>query len=136
MARGPSRTASESAIRALRRTELRIGTSGWHYQPRKGSFYPEDLKIKDFLPYYITQFDTTEINNSFYRLPTEKAVADRHDSTPEGFLFAWKMSRLVTHMKRLKDVEENIAFVMRRMAGLMDKFGPVLIQLPPLRPGS
>jgi uncharacterized protein YecE (DUF72 family) len=77
------------------------------------------------------RFDTAEINNSFYRLPTENAVKVWRDSTPEGFLFAWKVSRFITHMKRLKDVEDSIDLVFGRMAALGEKFGPVLFQLPP-----
>lgn len=111
--------------------EIRIGTSGWHYRSWHGPFYPESLKIKDFLSYYVSRFDTAEINNSFYRLPSEQAVRAWHDSTPDGFLFAWKVSRFVTHMKRLKDIEESIDLVFGRMAALGDKFGPVLFQLPP-----
>jgi len=111
--------------------ETRIGTSGWHYTSWHGPFYPRDLRVKDFLAYYVEQFDTAEINNSFYRLPTENAVGTWRDSTPEGFLFAWKASRFITHMKRLKDIEESVALVFGRMAALGDKFGPVLFQLPP-----
>ncbi|WP_445504869.1 DUF72 domain-containing protein [Microvirga sp. G4-2] len=109
-----------------------MGTSGWHYRSWHGPFYPEGLKIKDFLSYYVTQFDTAEINNSFYRLPTEQAVRAWQESVPEGFLFAWKASRFITHMKKLKDVEESIDLVFSRMEGLGDTFGPVLFQLPPM----
>jgi uncharacterized protein YecE (DUF72 family) len=120
----PSRLASTAP-------EIRIGTSGWHYKSWHGPFYPADLKIKDFLSYYIGRFDTAEINNSFYRLPTEQAVRAWHDAAPAGFLFAWKASRYITHMKRLKDIEESIDLVFGRMNALGDKFGPVLFQLPP-----
>jgi uncharacterized protein YecE (DUF72 family) len=116
---------------AARRPELRVGTSGWHYRSWHGPFYPARLKIKDFLSYYVQRFDTAEINNSFYRLPTEQAVAAWRDSTPGGFLFAWKVSRYITHMKRLKEIEESIDLVFGRMAGLSAKFGPVLFQMPP-----
>jgi uncharacterized protein YecE (DUF72 family) len=116
---------------ATPQTEIRIGTSGWHYKSWHGPFYPSALRIKDFLSFYIGLFDTAEINNSFYRLPTEQAVRAWHDAAPEGFLFAWKVSRFITHMKRLKDVEESIDLVFGRMAGLGEKFGPVLFQLPP-----
>jgi uncharacterized protein YecE (DUF72 family) len=98
----------------------------WH-----GPFYPSDLKIKDFLAFYVTRFDTAEINNSFYRLPSETAVKTWCDSTPEDFLFAWKVSRFITHMKRLKDVADSLALVFGRMAALGDRFGPALFQLPP-----
>lgn len=111
--------------------EIRVGTSGWHYKSWHGPFYPETLKIKDFLSYYGEQFDTAEINNSFYRLPTEQAVQTWRDSVPGGFLFAWKVSRFITHMKKLKDVAESIDLVFGRMAGLGDAFGPALFQLPP-----
>jgi uncharacterized protein YecE (DUF72 family) len=111
--------------------QVRVGTSGWHYRSWHGPFYPADIKIKDFLGYYTGRFDTAEINNCFYRLPTEQAVRSWHDTTPAGFLLAWKASRFITHMKRLKDIEDSIALVFGRMAGLGDKFGPVLFQLPP-----
>jgi uncharacterized protein YecE (DUF72 family) len=110
---------------------LRIGTSGWHYASWRGRFYPPEAKPKELLAFYSRRFDTTELNNTFYRLPTEKTLMAWRDGTPEGFLFAWKASRMITHMKRLKDVEENIAFVFGRMDALGDKFGPVLFQLPP-----
>jgi len=119
------------ATRPPEAPEVRIGTSGWHYKSWHGPFYPADVKIKDFLPYYVSRFDTSEINNSFYRLPTEQAVKAWHDGTPENFLFAWKISRFITHMKRLNDIEDSIALVFGRMAGLAEKFGPVLFQLPP-----
>jgi uncharacterized protein YecE (DUF72 family) len=111
--------------------EIRIGTSGWHYRSWHGPFYPARLKIKDFLSYYVQRFDTAEINNSFYRLPTEQAVRAWQESTPKHFLFAWKASRFITHMKRLKGIEESIDLVFGRMSALREKFGPVLFQLPP-----
>jgi len=110
---------------------MRIGTSGWHYKSWHGPFYPLDVKIKDFLSYYVTRFDTAEINNSFYRLPTEKAVEAWRDAVPDCFVFAWKVSRYITHMKRLKDIEDSIALVFGRMAGLGNRLGPALFQLPP-----
>lgn len=125
--RGPSVTSPSSAKAGL----LRIGTSGWHYDSWQGLFYPEGLKTKDFLSYYITRFDTTELNNPFYRTPTETAVKAWREATPEGFLFAWKLSRVITHMKRLKEVEENVPFVLARARHLGPKLGPVLVQLPP-----
>jgi len=127
----PSRSGLPDAEIHPAATEIRVGTSGWHYRSWHGPFYPASTKIKDFLAFYTRQFDTAEINNSFYRLPTEQAVGAWRDGTPEGFLFAWKASRFITHMKRLKDIEESIELVFRRMAGLKDKFGPVLFQLPP-----
>jgi uncharacterized protein YecE (DUF72 family) len=110
---------------------LRIGTSGWHYASWRGPFYPEDLKPKDYLAFYIRRFATTELNNPFYRAPSEATVAAWRDGTPPDFLFAWKASRVITHMKRLKNVEENIPFLMNRARLLGEKLGPILVQLPP-----
>jgi len=126
----PAARAPQDEAGAMSRA-LRIGTSGWHYKSWHGPFYPQSVRIKDFLGFYTGRFDTAEINNSFYRLPTENAVAAWREGTPEGFLFAWKVSRFITHMKRLKDIEDSVDLVFGRMAGLGDKFGPVLFQLPP-----
>lgn len=111
--------------------DLRVGTSGWSYKDWRGPFYPPETKASDLLAFYASRFDTTEINASFYRVPTEKAVAAWRDGTPDGFLFAWKASRFITHTKRLRDVDESLQFVFGRMAALDDRFGPVLFQLPP-----
>ncbi len=112
-------------------TQLRIGTSGWHYGSWRGPFYPKEVKIKELLSFYASRFDTAEINNSFYRLPTVKAIAEWRETVPEGFVFAWKASRFMTHFRRLKDCEDSIEMVFGRMAGLGPAFGPVLFQLPP-----
>jgi uncharacterized protein YecE (DUF72 family) len=111
---------------------LRIGTSGWHYASWSGPFYPTTLKPADFLAFYQSRFSSVEINNSFYRLPSAEAVAAWREGTPDDFLFAWKASRFITHMKKLKGVEESLDLVFGRMAGLGPKFGPVLFQLPPM----
>jgi uncharacterized protein YecE (DUF72 family) len=114
--------------------EVRIGVSGWSYPHWRGAFYPEGLRVKDQLAYCAARFPTLEINGSFYRLPTEKAVAgwrDAGDAGSEGFVFAWKASRYITHYRRLKDVEESLQLVFGRMAGLGDRMGPALFQLPP-----
>ena len=131
IAPGPSRSARPADLRSVKGGALRIGTSGWHYDSWRGPFYPPDLKPKDFLAFYGERFATTELNNTFYRLPTTKALEAWRDGTPDDFLFAWKASRMITHLKRLKDVEENITFVFERMRALEGKFGPVLFQLPP-----
>ena len=112
-------------------TDLRIGCSGWSYKDWRGPFYPLQVKVKDHLAYYATRFSTAEINASFYRLPTEKAVAAWRDAVPDGFLFAWKASRFLTHNKKLKEPEDSLALILGRMEGLGDRYGPVLFQLPP-----
>ena len=112
--------------------ELRIGCSGWSYRHWKGGvFYPERLKARDELAYYATRFDTAEINGSFYRLPAESMVDGWRERSPAGFLFAWKASRFITHMKRLLDPEEPLELMFSRTDRLGDKLGPILFQLPP-----
>lgn len=109
-----------------------IGTSGYVYRHwRKGVFYPQGLPARDELGYYATRFRTLELNNSFYRLPTQ-AMFDRwRDTTPPGFQFAVKASRYITHIKRLSDVGNELALFLDRAERLGPKLGPVLFQLPP-----
>jgi uncharacterized protein YecE (DUF72 family) len=113
---------------------LRIGCSGWNYDHwRNGVFYPPRLPPRRWLEYYAQHFDTVEVNATFYRLPREAAVAKWVASTPGGFLFAVKMSRYVTHVKRLRDLPASLALFYGRLAPLVAaaKLGPVLWQLPP-----
>ena len=111
--------------------QVLIGCSGWAYKDWKGDFYPADLKDKDRLAYYQSRFPTLEINASFYRLPSEKAVKHWAESAPPGFVYAWKASRYITHNKKLKDCQDSIALVFGRMAPLGVK-GPVLLLIVPL----
>lgn len=113
-------------------SELRIGCSGWSYRDWAGPFYPPRVKARDRLAWYATRFDTVEINGSFYRLPSEAAVAAWAAAAPEGFVFAWKVSRFITHNKKLKGCEGPVDLVFGRMRGLGRAFGPALIQLPPM----
>lgn len=112
-------------------TELRIGTSGWHYADWWGPFYPKGVKKKDALDYYVTQFNATELNAPFYRTPTEKAVANWRDAAPEDFRFAWKASRFITHWRRLNVDEHSMQLLESRLELLRGNLGPVLFQLPP-----
>ena len=80
-----------------------IGTSGWTYDGWRGPFYPPDVAKAEWLCWYALQFPTTEINGSFYRTPSLKAVAVWRDQTPKDFLFAWKASKFITHWKRLSE---------------------------------
>jgi uncharacterized protein YecE (DUF72 family) len=111
--------------------QLWIGTSGWHYKHWRGCFYPEYFKSSQYLSWYARHFHTVEINNCFYRLPTESAVENWHRETPGGFCFAVKASRYLTHMKRLMNAEEGLKTYLDRMEGLREKLGPILFQLPP-----
>jgi uncharacterized protein YecE (DUF72 family) len=112
-------------------TPYRIGTSGWNYAHWRGRFYPEKLPGSKWLAHYATHFDTVECNATFYRLPSEKTFRTWKASTPEGFLWALKASRLVTHYRRLRDVREPLEQFLCHARLLGDKLGPVLFQLPP-----
>ncbi len=114
-----------------RQAAVRIGTSGWHYPHWRGPFYPENFSASKMLDFYARQFDTVELNNTFYRLPPETALDDWRGRTPEGFLFAAKGSRFLTHMKKLKEPEPGIAKYFELVEQLGPKLGPVLFQLPP-----
>jgi uncharacterized protein YecE (DUF72 family) len=110
--------------------EIRIGCSGWSYKPWRGIFYPQALPQKRWFEFYAGQFDTAEINASFYRLPSEATVANWAASAPKDFIWSWKASRYITHNKKLSDCADSIALVFGRMAPLGEA-APVLFQLPP-----
>jgi uncharacterized protein YecE (DUF72 family) len=108
-----------------------VGTSGYHYKHWVGKFYPKGLKPQQMLAFYTQQFDTVELNNSFYRLPSGEAFESWRRSTPKGFCFAVKASRYITHMKKLKDPESGLSNFLPRAEALGKKLGPILFQLPP-----
>jgi uncharacterized protein YecE (DUF72 family) len=113
---------------------VRIGCSGWNYKHwRDGVFYPPRLPPRRWLDWYAQHFDTVEVNATFYRLPRESAVANWVETSPRGFLFAVKMSRYVTHQKRLRDLPPSLEVFYERIGPLVHspKLGPVLWQLPP-----
>jgi uncharacterized protein YecE (DUF72 family) len=111
--------------------DIRIGTSGYHYKHWRGPFYPEKTPASKMLEFYCKHFDTLELNNSFYRLPTESAFDDWRNVTPPNFVFAVKASRFLTHNKKLKDPEQALHNLLPRAAHLGHKLGPILFQLPP-----
>jgi uncharacterized protein YecE (DUF72 family) len=111
--------------------DIRVGTSGWHYKHWLGNFYPAKMPASQMLAYYCERFDTVEINNSFYRLPTEKSLAMWRDATPKHFVFAAKGSRFLTHMKKLKDAEQGLERFLNAVNLLRPKLGPIVFQLPP-----
>ena len=110
---------------------LRIGTSGWNYPEWKGSFYPKDMKPAGMLAYYARRFATVEVNNTFYRMPTPKAVAGWAAGVPEGFVFVLKAPQRITHFARLRDVDEPVRLFCDTARALGAKLGPLLFQLPP-----
>src|SRR5438309_2343906 len=83
--------------------QIRIGTSGWHYKHWCGPFYPKKCPSSQWFELYARVFDTVEVNNTFYRLPTEDALRNWHDAAPRKFCFSVKASRFITHIKRLRD---------------------------------
>jgi uncharacterized protein YecE (DUF72 family) len=110
---------------------VRAGTSGFSYKEWKGSFYPEKMKEADMLPYYAERFDTVELNNTFYRLPNESTLQQWAARVPEGFRFSLKASRIITHIRRLKDVAEPVAYLYSVTESLGAARGPVLFGMPP-----
>ncbi len=112
--------------------DIRIGISGWRYKPWRGTFYPEDLIQKKELEYASRQFNSIELNGSFYSLHSPEAHQRWYDETPDDFQFSLKGSRYVTHMRRLKEVEVPLAnFFAQGLLRLGKKLGPMLWQFPP-----
>jgi uncharacterized protein YecE (DUF72 family) len=110
---------------------LFVGTSGWIYKGWAGSFYPEGLAAREHLSYYASQFNTVEINASFYRLPSENMARGWRERAPEGFIYAVKGSRFITHMKKLNVERKSIDIFFERAALVKEHLGPILWQLPP-----
>src|SRR3954470_21691343 len=111
---------------------VHIGCSGWSYTDWRGRLYPEGLPQSRWLERYAEVFDTVEVNNTFYRLPTENAVRGWVERTPDDFCFTVKASRYLTHVKRLKEMPTYVARFYERIQALVEspKLGPVLWQLP------
>ena len=113
-------------------SELWVGTSGYVYPHwRRGVFYPVGLRQRDELAFYARHFSTVELNNPFYRLPEPEIFERWRDAVPEGFVFAVKASRYITHVRRLRDVAEPLALLLDRASLLESRLGPLLFQLPP-----
>jgi uncharacterized protein YecE (DUF72 family) len=110
---------------------IRIGTSGYHYKHWIGRYYPAGIKPAKMLEHYLRDFDSVELNNTFYRLPDESTFDAWRDSTPDDFLFAVKGSRFITHMIKLKDAQRGLTNFLPRAERLREKLGPILWQLPP-----
>jgi uncharacterized protein YecE (DUF72 family) len=114
------------------RRPLWVGCSGWNYNDWRERFYPKGLPARRWLEHYAEHFQTVEVNNTFYRLPNESAVAAWAEQTPDDFIFTVKASRYLTHMKRLTDMDAGVERFYERIQPLIDagKLGPVLWQLP------
>ena len=110
---------------------LIVGTSGWQYRHWRDVLYPRDVPQRRWLEHYAERFATVENDGTFYRLPARETFAGWRERTPAGFVMAIKASRYLTHIKRLKDPAEPVARLLDAAAGLGQRLGPVLLQLPP-----
>jgi uncharacterized protein YecE (DUF72 family) len=111
--------------------EIRIGTSGFIYKHWRGVYYPEKMAQKHWFGHYTRDFDTVELNNTFYRLPPEKTFEHWREVAPAGFLFTFKASRYITHIKRLLEPEQTLAKFLAGVRLTAEHLGPLLFQLPP-----
>jgi uncharacterized protein YecE (DUF72 family) len=141
IASGPAPTRSSSPSATSRRSSasddpgarpVRIGCSGWNYDDWRGRLYPEGLGKARWLERYGEEFDTVEVNSTFYRLASRDAVARWVEQTPPDFLFAAKASRYLTHIRRLREIDDGIARYYERIQPLVEspKLGPIVWQLP------
>src|ERR1051325_8362456 len=128
---GCSVRTPHSGLRTVRRGELRIGTSGYQYTHWKGAFYPRNLPRSQWFAYYARHFETVEINNTFYRLPTAQVFDAWRAAAPAGFLYALKFSSYGTHRKRLREPKQPVQLYLSRAKRLQTALGPILVQLPP-----
>ena len=109
---------------------IHIGTSGWSYKHWKNIFYPPKLKPAEWIHFYSDHFKTTEINGSFYKLPSEETIVEWTKKVTDDFLFCPKMSRFLTHMKKLNEPEEPLERFFGIFEPIKKMMGPVLLQLP------
>lgn len=112
-------------------SEIRIGTSGWVYKHWQNRFYPSEISQKNWLQYYSSNFDTVEINSTFYRLQRSSTFKKWYTEVGDDFVFSVKASRYITHIKRLKIESDSLDKLLNGVAELKEKTGPVLFQLPP-----
>ncbi len=108
-----------------------MGTSGWQYRDWRGVLYPAGVPQRRWLEHYAAHFATVENNNTFYRLPARETFAGWRERTPADFVMAVKASRFLTHVRRLRDPAEPARRLLGAAAGLGDRLGPLLLQLPP-----
>ena len=112
-------------------TVVHVGTSGYNYPEWRGSFYPATLPASAMLRFYTERFTTVEINATFYRMPTATTIEGWAATAPSGFRFTLKAPQRITHMRRLRDVDEPLRMFCDVARVLGDKLGPLFFQLPP-----
>ncbi len=108
-----------------------IGTSGWSYSSFQKIFYPPELKSKDWLKFYSQNFDTVELNVTFYRTPRPSTFKKWYEETPPHFVFSLKVPKIITHMKKLRDIKEPLENFLKSISPLQEKARVLLFQLPP-----
>ncbi|HAR95606.1 MAG TPA: DUF72 domain-containing protein [Deltaproteobacteria bacterium] len=111
--------------------KIYAGTSGYSYEEWKGIFYPEKISPKEMLHFYSERFETVEINNTFYRMPSKLVLTDWTNQVPDDFIFAFKAPQVITHVKRLRNVVQATGYLLRALSVLAERLGPVLFQFPP-----
>ena len=110
--------------------KIYTGTSGYGYKEWKGKFYPEKISPREMLRFYSERLNSVEINNTFYHMPTEVVLSSWAGQVPDDFVFALKSPQIITHLKRLKNVEEETGYLFRTLSVLKQKLGPILFQFP------
>lgn len=110
--------------------KLHVGASGYAYKEWKGPFYPEKIPSKDMLRFYSEHLSAVEINSTYYRMPTQKVLTSWAQQVPEDFVFTFKASQRITHIKRLKEVEQETEYLLTTLSALKERLGPILFQFP------
>jgi uncharacterized protein YecE (DUF72 family) len=110
---------------------LHLGTIGWSYNFWKGNFYPKKTLSKDYLAYYSQQFNTVEVDSTFYRIPTQPTIIKWKQQTTQNFVFSLKFPQLITHIKVLKDCQYETDVFLKTVSLLEEKLGALLLQFPP-----
>lgn len=110
--------------------KLHVGTMGWSYNFWVGKLYPEGTAPKDFLTEYSKQFNTVEVDSTFYRIPSKDTVIKWKEQTPADFLFSAKFPQVITHVKMLQNCEREVSVFIERISQLQSKLGPLLLQFP------
>jgi uncharacterized protein YecE (DUF72 family) len=111
--------------------KIHAGCSGWSYEDWVGPFYPKGAKPKDYLKLYSSVFDAVEIDSSFYRIPNQFMISQWKRNSSPGFIFCPKFPKKITHELKLQNVTSTLAFFYKTLAGLGEKLGPLVVQLPP-----
>jgi len=111
--------------------QVLAGTSGYSYKEWKGPFYPDKLPAEQMLRFYAQRLRTVEINNTFYRMPAESMLSHWAQEVPADFAFTLKAPQRISHVKRLREVEDELSVFLQRAAVLGGKLSTILVQLPP-----